>query len=72
MTSEPLSHDQRPRVERRLFKTKDPGPFADRHADVVEVAERQRREPATIDGSLGQLVSFKNSAIAETPKSARE
>ena len=71
---ETLNRRQRPRVVGRLLIAQDRGAFADRHADVVQVAKRQRREPAAVDGRLeafGQLVknSFMSSTPQEIPKS---
>ncbi len=44
------------------FEAENRGALADRHADVVEVAKRQRRQPAAVHGRLGALAqSVKNS-----------
>jgi hypothetical protein len=68
-----VDRDERPGVVRRRLVANDRSAFVDRHADVVEIAKRQRREPAAIDGrlgALGQLVknSFHNGETPGNPK----
>ena len=46
----------------RLLEAENRRALADRHADVVEVAKRQRRQPAAVHGRLGALAQLvKNS-----------
>jgi hypothetical protein len=73
--SETLDRNERPRIAHPFLVAQDRGAFADRHADVIEIAKRQRREQAAIDGrlvALGQVVknSFQNANRPGNPKIA--
>jgi len=50
-----MHRDERPRIARGLLAAQDRGAFGHRHADVVEMAKRQRGEPAAVRGRPGAL-----------------
>ena len=58
----------RPRVERRLLVTEDRGALGDRHADVIEVALGQGREPAAINRRVGALGQFVKNSFHQTDR----